>query len=171
MAFKDLGDWTELGGLELPISGKTYRPPPVSAELGPRLQALVSTGINIAISGGVGEDDRAVLDDAAEMELYKDVLGEVYAEMVADKVPWAALKHAAMTVVIDAATNRETAEMFWLRQGKSPRPRKRPADRLPKDPKVTAIRTRKASTAGMTSARKAAAPQAQRGRRSSSTGG
>lgn len=173
MAFKDLGDWAELGGLKLPIGGKVYAVPPVSAELGPRLQVVVAAGIDVAQGNEVGNDDRKVLDDLGEQQLYRDVLGPVYDEMVADKVPWPALKHAALTVMIDSVTNRDTAESFWQNLGKPPaakRAAKKPSDRLPpKDPKVTEIRTRRASTAGTTS-RKTTAPRASRGKPSSSTG-
>lgn len=172
MAFEDLGDWAELGGLKLPIGGKVYSVPPVDAELGPRLQVVVAAGIDVARGNDVGDDDRKVLDDLGEQQLYKDILGPVYDEMVADKVPWPALKHAAMTVMIDSATDRETAERFWQNLGKPPAPEsKKPADRrAPKNPKATATRTRKASTAGTTRARKTAAAKAPRGSRSSSTG-
>ena len=173
MAFKDLGDWAKLGGLELPIGGKVYSLPPVSAELGPRLQVLVSAGVTIGQGGDLDDDDKQVLDDLAEKELYRDLLGVAYDEMVADGVPWTALKHAAMTALVDATVNRETAERYWSNLGKPPaakRAPKKPSDRLPpKDPKVTEIRTRRASTAGTTS-RRTTAPRASRGKPSSSTG-
>lgn len=170
MAFKDLGDWAELGGLKLPIGGKVYAVPPVSAELGPRLEVLIAAGVDVARGNDLRDDDRQVLDDLGERELYRDVLGPVYDEMLADKVPWPALKHAAMTVMIDAATDRATAERYWQSLGKPAPARKKPADRMPpKDPKVTEIRTRRASTGG-TTPRKTAAARGTRGPRSSSTG-
>ena len=171
MAFKDLGDWAELGGLRLPISGKVYQVPPVSAELGPQLQALMSSAGDMAEGSDPSDVDRQVLDDLGEQDLFRRVLGPVYDEMVADGVPWPALKHAAMTVIFDATIDRETAERYWQTLGKPPAARKKPADRLPpKNPKVTEIRTRRASTAGTTRSRKTAAPRASRGKPSSSTG-
>ncbi len=173
MAFKDLGDWAELGGLKLPIGGKVYVLPPVSAELGPRLQVLMSSGVTLGQGGELADDDKQVLSDLAEKELYRDLLGPVYDEMIADGVPWSALKHAAMTVLVDATVDRDTAEQYWENLGKPPAVKKaarKPADRLPpKDPKVTEIRTRRASTAGTTSRRTPAA-RASRGKPSSSTG-
>ena len=167
MAFKDLGDWAELGGLKLPIGGKVYSVPPVSAELGPRLEVVMSAGVDVARGNELGEGSQEVLDDLGERDLYRDVLGAVYDEMVADKVSWPALKHAALTVMMDAVYDRDTAEQFWQSLGKPAPARKKPADRLPpKDPKVTEIRTKRASTGG-TTPRKAAA---RRGSRSSSTG-
>jgi len=170
MAFKDLGDWAELGGLKLPIGGKVYSVPPVSAELGPRIQVVVSASVDVARGNQVNDGDQKVLGDLDEQTLYRDVLGATYEEIVADKVPWPAIKHAAITVMIDSATDRATAERFWQSLGKPAPARKKPADRLaPKDPKVTEIRTRRASTAGTTSRRTPAA-RASRGKPSSSTG-
>lgn len=169
MAFKDLGDWAELVGLRLPIGGRMYLLPPISAELGPRVQALIDFGIDIAF-GGDTDDGAQVLDDIAERDLYKEVLGPVYDAMQADGVPWAALKHAAMTSIIDATRDREEAELYWARLGKpepAAPPVKQPADRKPR--KATASRTTKASTGGTTSRRKS--PNGARpGRTSSSSG-
>lgn len=168
MAFKDLGDWAELAGLRLPINGRVYVLPPISAELGPRVQALIDYGIDIVVGHETNEDEAAeVLDDLAERDLYKEVLGTVYDAMQADGVPWAALKHAAMTSIIDATRNREEAEQYWERLGKPETPVKQPADR--QAPKATATRTSKASTAGTTSRRKPTR-KAQPGRPSSSSG-
>lgn len=165
MAFKDLGDWAELVGLRLPIGGRMYLLPPISAELGPRVQALIDYGIDIAL--GNDPDGTEVLDDVAERDLYKEVLGPVYDAMQADGVPWSALKHAAMTSIIDATRDREEAERYWERLGK-PEPAKTPV-KQPADRKATASRTTKASTAGTTS-RKPPAGKARPGRRSSSSG-
>lgn len=171
MAFKDLGDWAQLVGLRLPIGGRVYLLPPISAELGPRVQALIDYGIDIALGNDPEADDAGqVLDDVAERDLYKEVLGQVYDVMQADGVPWAALKHAAMTSIIDATRDRAEAELYWERLGKpepAKTPVKLPADRKPR--KATASRTPKASTAG-TTARRKPVKKAQPGRRSSSSG-
>lgn len=171
MAFKDLGDWAELGGLKLPINGRVYTLPPISAELGPRVQALIDLGVDIALGNDPDSGDVEVLDDVAEHDLYREVLGDVYAAMQADGVPWVALKHAALTSMIDAARDRADAEAYWEQLGKpapAKKPAKKPADR--QAPKATANKTSRASTAGTTSRRKPPAAQPQRGRRSSSTG-
>jgi len=167
VAFKDLGDWADLVGLRLPINGRVYLLPPISAELGPRVQAIIDFGIDIAVGAADADDAGEVLNDVAERDLYKEVLGAVYDAMQADGVPWAALKHAAMTSIIDATRDREEAEAYWARLGKPETPVKQPADRQPR--KATASRTTKASTAGTTSRRKPAG-KAQPGRRSSSSG-
>jgi hypothetical protein len=173
MAFKDLGDWAELGGLRLPVNGRVYCLPPISAELGPRVQALVDLGIDIVRGKEPAEDDAEVLDDVSERDLYREVLGDVYDAMQADGVPWVALKHAAMTSIIDAARSRDEAELYWEQLGKPlpAKPVKQPTDHQPPaDRKVTAIGTRKASTAG-TSSRRNPGKKASPGPRSSSTGG
>jgi hypothetical protein len=159
VVFKDLGDWAAIGALKLPISGRVYTLPPISAELGPRVQALVDIGVDIALGNEPGDDTDQVLDDVSERDLYKEVLGPVYDAMQADGVPWVALKHAAMTSIIDAARDRTEAEQYWEQMGK-PQPAKAPAKRAPKQPtdrqapKATASRTPRASTAGTTSRRK-----------------
>lgn len=172
MAFKDLGDWAQLVGLRLPINGRVYELPPISAELGPRVQALIDYGIDIAIGREADADEAGeVLSDVAERDLYKEVLGPVYDAMQADGVPWAALKHAAMTSIIYATRDREDAEAYWERLGKTEpakTPVKQPADR--QAPKATANRTTKGSTAGTTSQRKQPTRKAQPGSRSSSSG-
>jgi len=172
VAFKDLGDWADLVGLRLPIGGRVYVLPPISAELGPRVQALIDFGIDIALGNDPDADEAGeVLDDVAERDLYKEVLGPVYDAMQADGVPWAALKHAAMTSIIDATRDRADAEAYWERLGKpepAKTPVKQPADRKPR--KGTASRTPKASTGGTTSRRKPPAAKAPPGRRSSSSG-
>lgn len=171
MAFKDLGDWAEQAGLRLPINGRVYVLPPVSAELGPRVQALIDLGIDIATGKDPDiEDAEEVLDDIAERDLYREVLGDAYDAMQTDGVPWTWLKHAALTAMVDAARNRAEAEWYWEQLGKSEpakKPAKRPTDR--QAPRATANRTSRGSTAGMTSPRKRAA-KAPRGERSSNTG-
>lgn len=187
MAFKDLGDWAEIGGLELPIQGKVYHLPPVNAELGPRLQAVISFGfeVNEGRKEQLSDADRVVLDDFAERDLYRDILHpcgddcqatdkarcprDVYTEMLADNVPWPALKHAALTSMFDAVFDRETAERYWESLGKVPAGN-RQARRS--KPSATANGAKKrGSTAGTTSRRATAGKaKAVGGRRSSSTG-
>lgn len=134
MTFKDLGDWAELSALKLPIGGKVYTIPPADAELGRSAQALVAVGGRIAQGGELDDHDRQVLGEAGdEIALYQRLLGPVYDEMSADGVPWRALKHAAMTALIDNAVDRDNAERFWATLGKTTakKPGKPPADRKP----------------------------------------
>lgn len=174
MAFEDLGNWAELTGLKLPIAGKVYTLPPVGAVLGVRIMAIWGLGANLATGKSLNAADVEVLSDEEEQHIYQEILGPVWFEMHEDDVPWAALKHAAMTAMIDVVMDRERAEIYWSRLGKTTpatKPAKKPADRKPR--KATATRTSTASTAGTTSRpkptpRKSAA--APRGGRSSTAG-
>ncbi|MEV6413843.1 hypothetical protein [Kribbella sp. NPDC051718] len=172
MPFEDLGNWAELVGLKLPIGGKTYILPPIGAKLGLRIVALFELGADLARGRAPGAVNQELLSDEDEENLFKQVLGPVYDEMLEDNVPWPALKHAAMTAMMDVVYDRERAENFWLRLGKTTpakKPAKKPADRLPR--KATASKTSTASTGTSTRrrapAKKAAAP---RGPRSSPSG-
>lgn len=172
MAFEDLGNWAELVGLKLPIGGKTYVLPPIGSKLGLRIVALFELGADLARGRAPGAANEDLLDDDDEQDLFKQILGPVYDQMLEDNVPWPALKHAAMTAMMDVVYDRERAENYWLRLGKTTpakRPAKKPADRQPR--KATAPKTSTASTATSTRrrapAKKAAAP---RGRRSSPAG-
>lgn len=187
MAFKDLGDWYEIGGLKLPIKGKTYSLPPISAELGPRLQALVAFGVDVSQGrkDELSDKDKVVLDDMEELELFQDILHpcntedaecdplpegrcarDVYQEMRDDNIPWNALKLAAMTSMFDAVFDRETAEKYWATLGKAPAPNR--AERRSKT-SGQASKTKKASAAGTTS-RSGTKGKGTSGRKSLSTG-
>ncbi len=190
MAFKDLGDWAELGGLKLPIQGKEYVLPAVSAELGPRLQAVVSLGVAVHQGGTPSDSDREVLDDAGERDLYREILHpcepddiecppheatercprDVYQEMVDDGVPWAALKHAAMTSMFDAVFDRDTAEKHWESAGKAPAPNR--AQRRASKPTAQAIKAKKPASTGTTTSRRntSGKGKATGGKKSSTTG-
>lgn len=109
MAFQQLGELLK-GGLELPVEGKTYRVPPPSASTGLRVQAIMNAAATAADGGKV---DEAVLADAAERDMYADVLGTAYAEMVADDVEWPTLKHCAVTAMVWIVQNHEAAERYW----------------------------------------------------------
>jgi hypothetical protein len=60
-----------------------------------------------------GQADREVLADAAERDMYADVLGSAHAEMVADGVEWPMLKHAAVTAMVWIIQSKDRAEAYW----------------------------------------------------------
>ncbi|WP_411141392.1 hypothetical protein [Streptomyces sp. x-80] len=109
MAFKALDELLD-ESLHLPIADTVYTVPAPSAKVGLRTQKLINAAAVAADGGAV---DEQVLGDAAEQDLYHDVLGSAHDEMVADGVTWPALKHAAITAMVWIAQDKAAAETFW----------------------------------------------------------
>jgi len=109
MAFEELGNLLD-EGLTLPIKGKTYRIPPPDAATGLRVQAIFQAA---AVAADGGDVDREVLADAAERDLYADVLGSAYGELTADGVGWPMVKHAAATAMVWIVQSEDAAERYW----------------------------------------------------------
>ncbi|MET7450686.1 hypothetical protein ABZT03_02095 [Streptomyces sp. NPDC005574] len=109
MAFNELGNLLD-DSLPLPIKGKVYRVPAPSAATGLRVQAIMQAA---ATAADGGQADREVLADAAERDMYADVLGASHAEMVADGVEWPMLKHAAVTAMVWIIQSKDRAEAYW----------------------------------------------------------
>ncbi|MGW6518541.1 DUF7426 family protein [Streptomyces sp. NPDC054962] len=109
MAFKALGELLD-ETLQLPIGDKTYTVPAPAAATGLRVQAIMQAA---AVAADGGQVDEPVLRDAAERDMYRDVLGTAHGEMVADGVSWPELKHAAVTAMVWIVQNREAAERYW----------------------------------------------------------
>ncbi|MEF3114485.1 hypothetical protein [Streptomyces chrestomyceticus] len=113
MAFEALGELLD-DSLRLPVGNRTYTVPAPSAEVGLRTQALINAAAVAADGGAV---DEQVLSDAAERDLYRDVLGPAHDQMVADGVSWPALKHCAITAMVWIAQDKAAAERFWHSAG------------------------------------------------------
>lgn len=113
MAFEALGELLD-ETLELPISGRLYTVPAPSAEVGLRTQAIVHAA---AVAADGGRVDDQVLGDAAERDLYAELLGPAHEQMVADGVTWPALKHAAITTMVWVAQDKAAAEKYWNAAG------------------------------------------------------
>ncbi|MFF4701245.1 DUF7426 family protein [Streptomyces chattanoogensis] len=109
MAFKALKELLD-HCLRLPIGATTYTVPAPSAEIGLRVQALINAA---AVAADGGEADEQVLADAAERDLYRDVLGSAHDQLVADGVSWPVLKHCAITAMVWIAQDTEAAERYW----------------------------------------------------------
>ncbi|MFF5142525.1 hypothetical protein ACFY6U_22820 [Streptomyces sp. NPDC013157] len=109
MAFKELGNLLD-DSLSLPIKGKVYTVPAPSAATGLRVQSIMQAA---AAAADGGEVDREMLADAAERDMYRDVLGSAHAEMVADGVEWPTLKHAAVTAMVWIMQDKDRAEAYW----------------------------------------------------------
>jgi hypothetical protein len=176
MAFQDFRDFTD-AGLALPVNGKTYTIPPIDAATGLFCQSLLATSARLIAGQPVGDDDTELLDDAGERDLYRRLLGAAYEEMVADGVPWRALKLAAGVVFWDAAADRKTAERYWASGGRPEAAAPSRAERRATTrgtPAGAATTTPRASGSGTTRSthRKPAGKTAHpsRGERSSPTG-
>lgn len=169
MAFEDLGELLD-AGISLPYQGKTYLVPPVDAETGLRFQRLAEVAARLAQAAEEGQElDAVVLDDVAEVDLYRDALGSAYEAMIADRVPWPMLKTAAVTAWLDAAAGRDAAEAYWNAAGR-PDPEALAGSRASRR---VARSTRQPGSGSGTSRTRAATTQKAaggRGRRSSSTG-
>ncbi len=109
MAFQELGNLLD-EGLSLPIKGRTYRIPAPSAETGLRVQAIMQAAA-VAADGGMVNTE--LLADAAERDMYADVLGTAHAEMVSGGVDWPTLKHAAVTAMVWIIQDKNAAERYW----------------------------------------------------------
>ncbi|MEU8950895.1 hypothetical protein [Streptomyces sp. NPDC048489] len=109
MAFNELGELLD-GTLKLPISGKTYVVPAPPASTGLRVQAIMQAAATAADGGKINEP---ILADAAERDMYLDVLGTAHAEMIADGVDWPTLKHAAVTAMVWIVQSKDAAERYW----------------------------------------------------------
>ncbi|GGM65220.1 hypothetical protein GCM10012275_39730 [Longimycelium tulufanense] len=155
MAFRDLSELLD-PGLPLPINGKTYVVPPPDAQTGLRLQRLAEHAAKVAQAAESGEPlDAVALDDDDEIDLYRDALGSAYDEMLADQVPWPALKIAGITAWLDAAVSRDAAETYWHAAGNPERAAGSRATRAaarstrrPASASGTTPRRRKAGTPG-----------------------
>ncbi|MFD9859759.1 MULTISPECIES: DUF7426 family protein [Streptomyces] len=113
MAFEALDELLD-ERLELPIGGRLYTVDAPSAEIGLRTQALINAA---AVAADGGRADEQVLGDAAERDLYREVLGAAHDQMVADGVKWPALKHAAITAMVWIAQDKTAAERYWNAAG------------------------------------------------------
>ncbi|MFE6103182.1 hypothetical protein ACFVQ4_24940 [Streptomyces laurentii] len=111
--------------LELPIKGRdgtmrTYRIEEPPAEDGIRIERV--TALAARLAAGSRGSDAAVLDDDAELDLYRMCLGDQYDRLVAE-LGWGAFKHVALTVMFWVTTDKDTAAKYWAtgqQPGKAP---------------------------------------------------
>ncbi|PSJ29828.1 hypothetical protein B7P34_04775 [Streptosporangium nondiastaticum] len=150
MAFEALDELLD-EALHLPIAGRVYRVPAPSAEVGLRVQAIVHAA---AVAADGGRADEQILADAAERDLYADVLGSAHGEMVADGVPWPALKHSALTAMVWISQDKAAAEKFWNTAGDPSRVAPNRAARR-SNPSAAASTTRSRGSTSGTSTRPA----------------
>lgn len=98
-------DYAELAGelLQLPINGKTYTIPAISAKNGIQAQQLIQRSLN-------GES-------IPMSELAPLVMGPAYQQMLDDDVPAAAFTRAQLTALADFQSGRKAAEVTWETSG------------------------------------------------------
>ncbi|EPH40334.1 hypothetical protein ABT390_13505 [Streptomyces aurantiacus] len=113
MAFEALDELLD-ETLILPIGGRRYTIPAPSADTGLRVQTIVQAA---AVAASGGQVDEEALGDAAEGDLYRDLLGDAYDEMLDNGVTWPALKHAARTAIAWVVQDKAAAERVWSSGG------------------------------------------------------
>jgi hypothetical protein len=114
--FKDFAELDRGASLTLPISGTSYEISSPPAGVGLRVQAFMQELMAAQAASAKGGDidfDQEVLDDAAELDLYRDVLGSALEAMEADGVSIEAVKHAALTAIVWIAFDEATAARVW----------------------------------------------------------
>ncbi|MFJ8761075.1 hypothetical protein [Streptomyces cyaneofuscatus] len=112
--FAALGDFLD-DALELPVKGKdgetrTYRITGPSARDGVKIERITTLAARLAAGGEA--PTAPVLDDDAELDLYRMCLGSTY-ERLLDDVSWAAFRHVALTAMMWITADRETAAAYW----------------------------------------------------------
>lgn len=101
--------------LVLPIMGKNYTVPPLTARSGLHL-ALLAEKIDALASGSPNLDLEAFTDEGEE-DLYRHALGTLYDELIDDDVPFTALRLAGMVAFVDAIRGRDYAVALWQSVG------------------------------------------------------
>lgn len=118
-AFKILEEFQD-DALTLPVrlpDGKVreIRIPSPSAEDGLKVQTLMEQSARMADSGAAM--DTEVLDDAAELDLYRTALGDAYDELLSTGLKWTRFRHVAMTAVMWITAGLDQAEKYWEADG------------------------------------------------------
>jgi hypothetical protein len=97
-------DWRDIHvPLVLPINGKQYKIPPVSVE----------TGALIRLAQSDDEEAARVATEQLNDGFNERILGDTYAEMLADGVPDVAVVRAATTALVDHNHGRVAAVAMW----------------------------------------------------------
>ncbi|UQN29483.1 DUF7426 family protein [Brachybacterium kimchii] len=151
-AFKDLDQFLD-DSLVLPINGKDYRIPAVSAQLGLKLQRILEVTEDAQNNRASDEDVQELISDAEELELYPDVLGDAYDEMLSDGISYPRLRLAAITAILWNVHGEDMAAEFWAAGGKAPEPN-RAQRRAPKTRTGGASTTKRPASGSGTSTRR-----------------
>ena len=133
--------------LVVPARGKDYRIAAVDAATGLRLQKMLTIGVKAYSGKDPSEKDLELVSDEDEESFFQSVLGDTYAELIADKIPYPGLKAIASLAMIWTTQGFDAAQQYFLAAGKAPAPNR--------EARRTATRT---STAAATTTRKPASP-------------
>jgi hypothetical protein len=98
--FKDFKDVAP-DPLKLPINGRLYVIPPVSAADGLKAWQWIKNGAK-------ADGTSAKVEDVARL-----LLGAAHKRLLADKVSWQALNRVYLTVISDFTNGRSAAEVMW----------------------------------------------------------
>ena len=124
MATNDMQDYDDFAAedeaLQLPYRGKTYQVQPLDAQTGLRVQRLISAAERASRGKEDPSADEQIVADAEELDLYPDVLGDVYQELLDDGVSYIRLKLAATAAMLWTVYDEETALDYWAAGGKAP---------------------------------------------------
>jgi hypothetical protein len=130
-----LRDFTDDGQIVLPIGGTTYTVPPVSARLTLELLDYETAK----------DKDATRLGQLTEIELYRELLGPVFDQMVDDDRTLVELRMAGLYAYLHTVKGEAMADAYWDTEGKAPAPTNRATKRATK--KATKPRASR-STAG-----------------------
>ncbi|MDN5686465.1 MAG: hypothetical protein L0G94_07240 [Brachybacterium sp.] len=108
--------------LVLTYRGKDYSIPPVDAKTGLRIERIMSAADRAQRGADTEKDEKQVLSDADEMDLYPDVLGPVYDELLDDGVSFIRLRLAATAAMLWTISGDDVAHEYWEAGGKAPAP-------------------------------------------------
>ena len=115
---RDLDEFLD-PAMRLPIHGKTYAVKSPPYEVG--LKATHLWTIGAAVGQGVEVSDADLksleLSDDDEHDMLVRLLGDTYAEMTADGLPWIWVRHAGITIMFWVVLDRAAAESFWESPG------------------------------------------------------
>lgn len=153
MSFKDLDDFFKIKPIRLPIRGKKYAfPGSVSGRTGLLLHRMTEMAEAVKHAQETGEApdlDAAALDDAGEINLRREVLGDTEQLLLDDDIPAVYIDHVFKTLIVWHQFGEEVAQQVWEDVPGAP---KAPTDRKPpKGTSASATGTRKQASTRSTS--------------------
>lgn len=167
-AFKDLGTFFKIKPLKLPIRGKTYSfPGSVSGRTGLLLHRMTEMAERAKAGKEDFDYDEEILDDAAEVDLRTEIMGDTERKMIDDGIPAAYIEHAFRTLVVWHQFGEDVAKSIWEDVPGAP---KAPADRKAKASKATSGKATTTKKPDFTRVTSGSAKKASAGDESSNSG-